>query len=179
MDYSYGLKIPKDRIAVLIGKDGEIKAELESLTETTISIDSKEGDVTIKGADSLSIYQLKDVIIAIGRGYNPEIARLLLKQDYILEVIPIAERAKTKAHLERIRGRIIGAGGKARGTIENLTETFISIYGKTISVLGPPEGVVLAKKAIESLIEGSPHSNVYRWLEKNRKKRREKEAVEW
>ena len=44
-EYRYELKIPKDRIAVLIGKNGEVKREIEELTESRIEIDSKEGDV--------------------------------------------------------------------------------------------------------------------------------------
>lgn len=178
MDYSYELKITKERIAVLIGKDGEVKKELEDLTETQIDIDSKEGDVTIKGSDSIKMYALKEVIKAIGRGFNPEIARLLLKQDYVLEIIPLLDYLK-KSHLERVKGRVIGSAGKSRNTIERLTDTFIVVYGKTISILGESDGVVAAKKAIESLIAGSPHANVYKWLEKNRKKMKEKQISEW
>lgn len=179
MEYSYGLKIPKDRIAVIIGKDGEIKTELEELTKTHIDIDSKEGDVTITGQDSLSLFTLKEVIRAIGRGFNPEIARLLLKQDYVLEILPLLDYIANKNHLERIRGRVIGAGGKSRTTIENLTETFICVHGKTISIIGESEGVTNAKKAVESLIAGSPHANVYRWLEKSRRKIKEEELKNW
>ena len=179
MEYSYELKIPKERIAVLIGKEGEIKSEFEELTKTKIDIDSKEGDITISGPDSLSMFTLKEVIRAIGRGFNPEIARLLLKQDYVLEVLPLLDYLKNKNHLERIKGRVIGAGGKSRTTIENLTETFICVYGKTISIIGQAEGVTNAKKAIESLIAGSPHANVYRWLEKTRRKIREQEIKNW
>lgn len=178
MEYSYELKIPKERIAVLIGKDGGVKQELEELTSTKLDIDSKEGDVVIQGEDSIKMYALKEVIKAIGRGFNPEIARLLLKQDYVLEIIPLLDYLK-KSHLERVKGRVIGAGGKARNTIERLTDTFIVVYGKTISILGESEGVVAAKKAIESLIAGSPHANVYKWLEKNRKKMKEKQIAEW
>lgn len=178
MEYSYELKITKERIAVLIGKDGEVKKELEDLTGTQIDIDSKEGDITIKGSDSINMYALKEVIKAIGRGFNPDIARLLLKQDYVLEIIPLLDYLK-KSHLERVKGRVIGAAGKSRNTIERLTDTFIVVYGKTISILGESDGVINAKKAIESLIAGSPHANVYKWLEKNRKKMKEKQISEW
>ena len=36
------LKIPKERIAVLIGKDGEVKSRLEEKGKVKIDIDSKE-----------------------------------------------------------------------------------------------------------------------------------------
>jgi ribosomal RNA assembly protein len=179
MEFTYELKIPKERIAVLIGKDGETKEELEILCETKINIDSKEGDVELVGPDSIKLYALREVIKAIGRGFNPEIARLLLRQDYVLEVLPLMDYLKNKNHMERVKGRIIGAAGKSRETIEQLTDTFICVYGKTISIVGLPENIVLSKKAVESLIQGSPHSNVYRWLEKARRKAKEKQAIEW
>lgn len=179
MEMKYELKIPKERIAVLIGTEGETKKELEEYTKTELDIDSKEGDVIIKGGDSINMFALKEVIRAIGRGFNPEIARLLLKQDYVLEIIPMLDYLKNKDHLPRVKGRVIGAGGKARETIEQLTETFIVVYGKTISIIGESIGVMAAKKAIESLIAGSPHANVYKWLEKNRKKMKEQQIKDW
>ena len=179
MNYSFDLKIPKERIAVLIGKGGETKQELEDLTGTKINVDSKEADVKITGEDSVKIYALKEVVRAIGRGFNPEISRLLLKQDYVLELINLLDYVKNKGHFERVKGRVIGAGGKSRDTIEKLTNTFISVYGKTISIIGEAEDVIICKKAVESLLLGSPHANVYKWLEKNRKMSKEKQAIEW
>jgi ribosomal RNA assembly protein len=179
MNYTLELKIPKERIAVLIGKKGEIKQELEEQTESKINVDSKEGDVQLEGEDSIKLFTLQEVIKAIGRGFNPEIAMLLLKQDYSLEITPLTDYVDKKNHMERIKGRIIGASGKARTTLEELTMTYICIYGKTISIIGLAENVTLARRAIESLIQGSPHANVYRWLEKNRKKMKEKQITDW
>jgi ribosomal RNA assembly protein len=179
MSFSFDIKIPKERVAVLIGKSGETKKELEELTDCKMDIDSKEGDVRISGEDSLKMYAVREVIKAIGRGFNPEIARLLLKQDYALEIVNLLDYVKNKDHFERVKGRVIGAEGKSRQTIEALTDTFISVYGKTISIIGDSEGVVASKKAIESLLQGSPHSNVYRWLEKNKRVLKEKQATNW
>lgn len=179
MTYSFDLKIPKERVAVLIGKSGEVKKELELITGTKIDVDSKEGDVRITGKDSLTMYALREVVKAIGRGFNPEIARLLLKQDYSLELINLLDFVKNKDHFERIKGRVIGAEGKSRETIESLTGSFISVYGKTIGIIGDPDGVISAKKAVESLLQGSPHSNVYRWLEKNKRVLKEKQIKDW
>ncbi|MFH1071805.1 MAG: KH domain-containing protein [Nanoarchaeota archaeon] len=176
MEYSYTVKIPKDRIAVLIGKEGEIKRSFEAELGTRISIDSKEGDVTITGKDSLKIYMLKEVIKAVARGFNPELAELLLKQDYVLEIITITDYAKNKNHIPRLKGRIIGTKGKSRRNIEHLTETHICVYGKTISVIGQSESVTLCKKALESLLQGSPHSSVYSFLERKKKELKRKEG---
>ena len=69
-----------------------------------------------------------------------------------------------------------GADGKARVTIERLTETFIVIYGKTISIIGTTERTLLARRAIETLLDGSTHAAVYKWLEKSAKQVRKKEG---
>ena len=74
MDFVYELKIPKERVAVLIGKEGSVKEDIESSTKTKIKVDSKEGDVFISGEDGLGMYNAKEVIIAVGRGFNPETA---------------------------------------------------------------------------------------------------------
>lgn len=175
--YSYELKIPKERIAVLIGKDGEVKKELEALTNTRIIIDSKEGDVQLVGTDSVKLYSLKDLVRAIARGFNPDIARSILKQDYLLEVLTLSDYVKSKDQMLRLKGRVIGTNGKAREIIEELTETNISVYGKTIAILGFCDHVAIAKKALESLLTGSPHSSVFKWLEKDRKRRKFSELL--
>jgi len=133
------LKVPKARIAVLIGKNGETKKELEEYTKTNIDIDSKEGIVTIIGKDAVKLYQVRELILAIGRGFNPETAKLLLKQDWVIEVLSLSDFADKKKQLDRVRGRVIGKKGKSREIMENLTETNISIYGKTISIIGLSE----------------------------------------
>ena len=84
-EYLYDTKIPKERIAVLIGKDGITKKHIESATKIKLKIDSKEGDVFLEGEDALGLYSAREVVKAIGRGFNPEIALLLLKQDYMFD----------------------------------------------------------------------------------------------
>lgn len=171
-EYSYELKIPKERVAVLIGKDGSIKKELEEQSKISIQVDSKEGDVKLIGSNSVNLYILKDIIKAIGRGFNPEVAMLLFKQDYVLELISLADFVKSPNQMLRLKGRVIGKAGKARETLEEYTETSISVYGKTIAILGFCDNVAICKKAIESLLTGSPHSSVYKWLEKYRKQQK-------
>ncbi|HYD03468.1 MAG TPA: KH domain-containing protein [Alphaproteobacteria bacterium] len=167
--YSYDLRITKDRIAVLIGAKGETKNDLEKETGCKIHIDSSEGDVTLTGSDAIKLFALREVIKAISRGFNPDLAKQLFKQDYILEVISLNDYSKEKSHQQRLKGRVIGLEGKSRNTLESLTECSVSVYGKTIAMIGSVENIGNCKRAVESLLGGSPHANVYKWLERQKK----------
>lgn len=178
-EYSYELKIPNERVAVLIGKNGEVKKSIEADTKTKIKVDSREGDIFIYGKDALGLYTCREVVRSIGRGFNPDIAKLLLKQDYTFELISLSEYAgKSKNTALRLKGRVIGREGKSRKLIEDLSEAYISVYGKTIGIIGSPEEASMAKKAVESLLSGSTHANVYKWLEKKRRELKKRKITE-
>ncbi len=168
-EFAYELKIPEERIAVLIGEQGKVKKEIEGSTRTTLEI-SKEGDVTILGDDALQLYTAREIVRAIARGFNPKIALLLLKTDYELDIIDLRDVAgKNKNTLQRLKGRVIGEAGKSRREIEHLSETHISVYGKTIGIIGTSEHVALAHETVGMLLAGSMHKTVYQFLERKRK----------
>ncbi|MFH1209564.1 MAG: KH domain-containing protein [archaeon] len=163
------LKIPKDRIPCLIGVKGKDKRNIEKITNTKITVDSKEGDIIIEG-ESLDCFLCKNIVKAISRGFNPKIALHLVNENYTLEIVNMDEFTKgSKNNLIRIRSRIIGTKGKARKTIEQLTETDIIVYGKTVSIIGEQDKVYLAKRAVINLLQGSEHSNVYSFIQRNKK----------
>ena len=125
------------------------------------------------------MYTAREIIKAIGRGFNPEIAKLLLKPDYIFEIVDLTEFVgKSKDAMLRLKGRVIGKEGKSRRLIEELTECNISVFGKTISVIGLPESAASARRAVESLLRGSTHANVYKWLEKRRREMKRRAILE-
>lgn len=168
-DFSYDLKIPQERIAVLVGKEGSTKKEIESNSQCTLEI-SPDGDVTITGKDALLLFTTREIVHAIARGFNPRIAQLLFKTDYVFELLDLKDIAgKNKNTLERIKGRVIGKAGKSREEVERLTDTNISVYGKTIGIIGLMDNVSLARQAIAMLLEGSMHKTVYHFLEKKKK----------
>lgn len=168
-DIAHEIRIPKSRIAVLIGTKGETKSRLQSDLKVTITIDSHEGDVTITGKDAVKCFVAKDIVHAIARGFNPDVALLLLKSDYQFELIDLSENTRNKNDMLRVKGRIIGKEGKTRETIEKTLDVFVSVYGKTIGIIGEVEHVLAARQAVEMLLDGSPHANVYRWIENKRR----------
>ena len=168
-EYNYILKIPEERVAVLIGKNGETKKEIEDLTKSKLDV-SKEGDVDITGTDGLLLYTTKEIVKAIARGFNPKVALLLLKQDYAFELLDMKDIAgKSKNTLQRIKGRVIGKGGRSREEIERFTDTNISVYGKTVGIIGEVQQVSVARQAVAMLLQGSMHKTVWKFLEKKKK----------
>ena len=168
-DLSYDLRIPQERVAVLIGKDGEIKKQIEEQTKCKIDV-TADGDVNLQGEDGLLLYTTREIVKAIGRGFNPKIALLLMKTDYALEIIDLKDLVgKNKNDLERVKGRVIGKGGKSREELERLTNTYISVYGKTVGIIGELDQVTIARQGVAKLLEGSMHTTVFRFLEKKKK----------
>jgi ribosomal RNA assembly protein len=168
-EYKYDIKVPKERIAVLIGKSGETKKLLESETKTKIDIDSQEGDVVVSGEDAITLYSTREIITAIGRGFNPNVALNLLKVDFSFELMNLGDIARSKNDMIRLKGRVIGQDGKSRKIIEEMTDCEICVYGKTIGIIGPVEKAPIARHAIEMLLGGSMHASVFKYLEKQRR----------
>ena len=179
-DHSLQVRVPKERVAVIIGKEGESKKQIESLGEARISVESETGDVTIiQKGDPLKANVTTGVIQAIGRGFSPGNAILLFEENHILVVISLRDFAKPGSHrIEQIRARLIGTGGKTRRVVEELTSTHISIYGDTVSIIGDYVAVEYAKEAINMLINGSKQRTVYTYLEKSARELRLKRIEE-
>jgi ribosomal RNA assembly protein len=165
------IKIPNDRIGAIIGKSGETRKYLEKILNVTLEIDSQTGLIeVINKEDALAEIRSMEVIKAIGRGFSPERAKKLLEDDdMILTLIDLADIADTPQKLARIRGRIIGRDGKAREQIENMTGTVVSVYGKTVGIIGMPDQSNDAHTAVTMLVNGSDHNSVFNFLERKKK----------
>ena len=154
--------IPKERIGVLIGKKGSTKKKIEEMFGVKINV-NEEGEVTIlRKADSLEGLKAIDVVKAIGRGFSPEKAFRLKDDDVYFDVIPLKEFANTPKQMRRIKSRVIGEKGKVRENLELMTGANISVYGKTISLIGTYDEISLAKDAIMDIIDGKPINMVYK-----------------
>ncbi|PKL69645.1 MAG: RNA-processing protein [Methanomicrobiales archaeon HGW-Methanomicrobiales-1] len=166
------VKIAGSRVGVLIGKGGATKRELEAKTHATITIDSKEGIVKVEGTEehTISLLRCVEIINAINYGFSPERAfEMIDDEDLLLEVIDLSGMADGPRQLDRLRGRIIGKDGRAREQIEDMTDVEISVFGKTVAMIGYPEQLKTARTAVDMLIEGVPHENVFAFLDRKKK----------
>jgi ribosomal RNA assembly protein len=175
MEFVKVVKVPRDRIGVLIGKNGEVKDMIEHTFGVKLEIDSSSGDVRIStaGSEDVNILKAVEFVDAIAKGFSPERARRLLDDESMLNVIDIKYYTgdSIKA-LERVKGRIIGREGKARKIIEELTDTYISVHGHYVGIIGEANNVKLATDAVTMIINGSMHSSVYSMLQRARSKRK-------
>ncbi len=174
------LKIPGERIGVLIGKKGEVKNSIEKLTQTKLKIDSETGAVVIipekRLDDPLSPWKARNMIKAIGRGFNPEIAMRLIDDNITLAIISIPDYVgRSKKAIARQKGRVIGRGGITRKIIHEMTGVDISVYGKTVALIGEFENVMIAREAVEMILNGARHKSVYSFLEKKKQELKMKE----
>jgi ribosomal RNA assembly protein len=174
MSFQQIVKIPKDRIGVIIGKNGKIKGEIEKRCNVSIEIDSDSGDATIstdKDITEVEPFKAVEIVSAIAKGFSPERAYRLLGQDDIFQILDLRDYAgKSSNSMDRIKGRIIGEGGKSRRTIEDLTGTYVSVYGHTVSLIGTFDEIKLASDAVTMLSKGSNHKTVYNMLQDARRK---------
>jgi ribosomal RNA assembly protein len=182
MSFEQRVRVPVDRVGAVVGKDGATKRDLEAELGVQLSIDSREGLVTVKsqrldGTDPITALR---VIEAIGRGFSPQRAKRLLDEGTMLEVIDLRNFAgRSSNSLERIRGRVIGVKGKSRRVIEELTRCHVSVYGRTVAIIGEGTEVQLASEAVKMLATGSQHKTVYNLLQKARSKRKMERMFLW
>lgn len=158
------LKIPHERTKALIGEGGKIKASIERRCNVTLEIDG-EGEVQISG-ESTDIFFAKDIVKAIGRGFDPRDAMRLASSDFNLYIIPLRDFTQSDNEMTRLRGRVIGSEGKIKLDIEAATDSAISVYGNTIGIISKIDTMSYAKEAISMLLDGAPHMAVLNYLAK-------------
>ena len=197
MIFEKTVRIPAGRVAVLIGSRGRTKAAIEKACSVSLDIDSSDGSVTVvskagggaaaagsaaPGAapDPIDPFKAAEIVAAIGRGFAPERAMALLGEDRALHVIDLREFAgKSPSQIGRIKGRIIGERGRARRSMESLTGASISVYGRTVAVIGSAASLKMAVEAISSLSSGSMHGAVYGRLEAARRQQKAERMILW
>jgi ribosomal RNA assembly protein len=167
------VRIPAERVSVLIGTGGETLDKIEELLKVEVTVDD-DGEVEIDGTDPqdpLEELRAYNIVKAIGRGFSPEKALRLLEDNSDLCILNIndftggSDNAK-----ERLKGRVIGENGQAREKLSNDTDTEIAVYGKTVSILGKVSNVEVAREAVTMLLEGRSHATVYDYLKRNQAK---------
>lgn len=179
------VRIPKERVGVLIGPDGKVKRDIEERLMVELQIESEAGGVNIllneKAQDPSILFRAKDVVTAVGRGFSPEQAfRLIRNEDAIFDFVDLRIIFdRSESDIRRVKSRIIGMNGKTRRTIEELTEADVVVYGHTVGMIGTFEEVDAARNAVQMIIQGSQHHSVYSYLQKKRRELKKQNLELW
>lgn len=163
------LKIPMDRVGVLIGPKGKVKKDLEKKSGLKININSKDGEVTLDDhevEDPLASIKIENIVKAIGRGFSPENAYRLFDEEADFFSFDLRDYVgKKENHLRRLKSRVIGKEGKTKRIMEDLTDAKIAVYGHTVSIISDIMRMNILKKSIDMILTGSKHATVYRFVE--------------
>lgn len=183
MIFEKTILVPLERIGALIGKSGKVKTKIEKICSVSLSVDGQTGEIIIRGSgdvENVMPFKAEEIVLAIGRGFSPDKAMRLLEGENSLHIIDLREFVgKSTAQIERVKGRIIGESGRVRKNVEELSGATISVYGRTVAIIGEGKQLRSAVQAITALSNGSTHGKVYNDLQDSRRRQKMEKLQLW
>lgn len=184
MTSEFLVRLPMERVAVLIGPKGSTKKRLEELTGCKLIVNSDNGNVLVIMEDEIDdpvvLWKARDMVKAIGRGFSPHKVYHIMRSDFGFELIQIRDIIGAKpSALQEVRSRVIGKKGRTRNTIEQSTGVFLSVFGNTISIIGEFQKMHIVRDAVIQLINGSKHTKVYGFIERKMRELKENKEKMW
>ncbi len=90
------VRIPGERVGVLIGPEGKVKRDIEERLQVKLEIESEGGGVNVmldeKASDPSKLLRAKDVVSAVGRGFAPDQAfRLVRSEEMVFDFIDLRQ----------------------------------------------------------------------------------------
>ena len=153
----------------LFGADPSIIKQIASQGRVKIALSEGGVELEGEGGDEWISHQ---VISAVDAGFPLQKAFKLFNDSFFLEVVDLELAVRNPKSVARYKGRVIGEGGRAKKTIEELSGAFLSVSGGKVFILGQFDDLQLAKEAVLQLLEGKMHSTVFSFLEKRNKMRK-------
>jgi ribosomal RNA assembly protein len=117
------------------------------------TLDLKAGKIyvatTEKTFDPFIIVKARDMLQLMARGVSLQQARRVLEDGVFSDIIKIGNLCKNRETFIHRRQRLLGPDGATLKALELLTDSYIFIQGKTVSVIGD----VKALKAVRRVVE--------------------------
>lgn len=135
--------------------------ELEKKLNVKISISGKTVEFTGSGIDE---YEASRVIEAMSIGFTAKVALMLKENNLVFKRLSMKDFTPRK-DLKTIRARVIGKYGQTKHTIEEISDSYLSIKDNDVGIISSPENIEEAVTALKNLIRGSKQGNVYHFLE--------------
>ena len=167
--------LPKKRLAQFFRQRSRPLKDLEERAQVKITLNKESKDdylISIDG-EAEGEWVAEQILKAVDLGFDPKDAFRLFKEDIYLEQLDLEQSMRGSARgVERQKARIIGTAGKAKRTLEELSEAKIALGdGPMLGIIGGFDEVRAAKEAILQLLEGRPHQGVFSYLENQKRKR--------
>lgn len=144
--------------------------QLEARLGVKITLVGKK--VTIDG-NSLNEYDALKVFEAINFGFSVDKSIVLSSEDFVFKKVHM--KSHTRRSLSAIRARLIGTHGKTRKTMSEISGCDIMIKESEVGIIGEVDDVENVERAIIHLIEGAKQGNMYKFLERMNRSRKESE----
>ena len=111
-----------------------------------------EGSMTVKTTrktfDPLAILQARDFIRLLARSVPLSQAQNIFRDEMSYDIIKIGNLVHNTQRFVKRRDRLVGPNGQTLRTLEILTECYVFVQGKTVSVMGPEKGIKQVRRIV-------------------------------
>ena len=145
-----------------------VKSRKKLEKELNVKITNRGKEIYIDGSSEDEVIA-EQAIEALNFGFPLSAALDIKKIEFEFSKVNINEYKKNK-NLERVKGRIIGKGGKALSSLAKLANAYFEVKGHEVGIIAEAEEMQRAEEAIIMLCQGAKHGNVYAHLERNQPK---------
>ena len=144
------------------------KKNLEKELNVRISV---KGNIVAIDGKSLDEFEAAIIFDAISFGFSVKKALVLKNEDFVFRRVHIKEHTRRK--LKDVKARLIGTHGKTKKTFSQISGCEILIGESEIGIISYVENVNNVKNALINIIRGSKQGNMYKYLEKMNRLKRE------
>ena len=149
---SFSVLFPKYREKYLTETWNAIEKCLQEVG-VKAEIDLMKGIMIVKTTrktwDPFIIIKARDMLKLMARGVPLVHAQQVLDDDKWSDIIKIGNMIRNKERFTKRRQRLVGPNNATQRAIEILTGCYILVQGKTVSVIGPIDGIKNVRKIVE------------------------------
>ncbi len=172
------LVLKTEKFIPKIKKNPSLLHELEKFAR--VRFDEANNMVLIESKDEKSdVLKVRDFVIALDNCIEESLGLEILRKDFMVYLIDLRNIFSDKEDIRRILGRIIGEQGKIKAKIIEMTGCHLQINDSKILLVGSYEDVEYAKQAIQIIVDGSPYTRLFKYLEKVRREKQLKQIEEF